>query len=105
MFLRVIFLLTLVGAERFFEKFEDFRELFNRKYESLEQLIERFEIFKDNLKFIEEHNSGFHNFTLSINQFTDLTNEEFKSRNNGLLKVGGYGCQSFVETSSKSRKC
>ena len=101
MFLRVIFLLTLVGAERFFEKFEDFRQRFNRKYESLEQLIERFEIFKDNLKFIEEHNSGFHNFTLSINQFTDLTNEEFKSRNNGLLKVGGYGCQSFVETSSK----
>jgi KDEL-tailed cysteine endopeptidase len=101
MFLRVIFLLTLVGAERFFEKFEDFRQRFNRKYESLEQLIERFEIFKDNLKFIEEHNSGFHNFTLSINQFADLTNEEFKSRNNGLLKVGGYGCQSFVETSSK----
>ena len=101
MFLRVIFLLTLVGAERFFEKFEDFRQRFNRKFESLEQLIERFEIFKDNLKFIEEHNNGFHNFTLSINQFTDLTNEEFKSRNNGLLKVGGYGCQSFVETSSK----
>ena len=51
MFLRVIFLLTLVGAERFFEKFEYFRQRFNRKYESLEQLIERFEIFKDNLKF------------------------------------------------------
>lgn len=100
MLLRVIFLLTLVGAEIVWEKFENFRERFHKKYESLEQLIERFEVFKDNFKFIEEHNRGFNNFTLSINQFADLTNEEFKSRNNGLLKVGGYGCQSFGETSS-----
>ena len=103
MLLRSLFLLTLVGAEPLWERFSEFRERFHKKYENLEQFIERFEIFKENMKFIEEHNNDYlQNFTLSMNQFTDLTNEEFRERNNrGLVKLGGYGCRSFSDSSSR----
>ena len=38
-------------------------------------------IFSNNLKFIEKHNAeeaiGLHTFTVGVNQFADLTNDEF----------------------------
>lgn len=40
----------------------------------------RFEIFKDNLKFIDEHNSVDRTYKLGLNKFADLTNEEYRSR-------------------------
>lgn len=39
----------------------------------------RFEIFKDNLKFIDEHNSGNRSYRVGLNQFADLSNEEYRS--------------------------
>ena len=43
----------------------------------------RFTVFKDNLAFIEKHNAeaaaGKHSYTVGVNEFADLTNEEFKS--------------------------
>ena len=39
----------------------------------------RFEIFKDNLKFIDEHNSGNHSYRVGLNKFADLSNEEYRS--------------------------
>lgn len=41
---------------------------------------ERFEIFKDNLKFIDEHNSVDRPYKLGLNKFADLTNEEYRNR-------------------------
>lgn len=40
----------------------------------------RFEIFKDNLNFIDEHNSVDRPYKLGLNKFADLTNEEYRSR-------------------------
>ena len=39
------------------------------------------------------------NFTLGMNQFTDMTNDEFRAKKNGLLKLGSY-CNGFSESSS-----
>ncbi|KAJ4730456.1 Cysteine proteinase [Rhynchospora pubera] len=43
----------------------------------------RFEIFKDNLKYIDEHNAaadaGVHPYRLGLNRFADLTNEEYRA--------------------------
>lgn len=44
----------------------------------------RFEIFKDNLWFILEHNSNVTTCKLGLNQFADLTNDEYRS-----MFVGG----------------
>jgi len=67
-------------------------EFFLAKYEKLYTSPEheiRKSIFVDNLKYIERHNAGhalgLHTFRLGINQFADLTNEEFRA---GLAK--GY---------------
>ncbi|KAJ1388948.1 Peptidase C1A, papain C-terminal [Sesbania bispinosa] len=52
----------------------------------------RTQIFKENLEFIESFNAaGDKPFNLSINQFADQTNEEFKSSRNGQKKSLGVG--------------
>ncbi|KAL9256009.1 Cysteine proteinase mucunain-like protein [Drosera capensis] len=37
-----------------------------------------FEVFKDNVAFIEEHNTVDRPYRLGLNQFADMTNEEFR---------------------------
>eukprot|EP00252_Welwitschia_mirabilis_P027864 TRINITY_DN973_c0_g1_i1.p1 TRINITY_DN973_c0_g1~~TRINITY_DN973_c0_g1_i1.p1 ORF type:complete len:371 (-),score=43.42 TRINITY_DN973_c0_g1_i1:73-1158(-) len=44
----------------------------------------RFDIFKDNVKFIHSHNKDNDNYKLKLNRFADLTNSEFKSMYLGL---------------------
>ncbi|CAN8287612.1 unnamed protein product [Cochlearia groenlandica] len=39
----------------------------------------RFEIFKDNLRFIDENNNKNLSYKLGLNRFADLTNEEYRS--------------------------
>ncbi|MED6118511.1 hypothetical protein PIB30_003257 [Stylosanthes scabra] len=42
---------------------------------------DRFEIFKDNLRFIDQHNSIVNRtFNLGLNRFADLTNEEYRAK-------------------------
>jgi cathepsin L len=83
-----------------------FRERFNKVY-SDEELDNRFEIFKSNVISIFEHNivPG-QNFTLGVNQFSDLTPEEFKALyiNSGFqgVNVGSYGCKTYTSSSSSS---
>jgi KDEL-tailed cysteine endopeptidase len=81
--------------------FNNFRERFNKVYTSVEEFESRFSIFKDNLKLINDHNQNL-NFSLGINQFTDLTNEEFKSIYVTGIKneVGSFGCEAFSSVSS-----
>jgi hypothetical protein len=40
----------------------------------------RYETFKANLKFIDEQNAKQSSYTLGLNQFSDLTNAEFRSK-------------------------
>ena len=85
-------------------QFDTFKTRFFKKYENLEELEKRFQIFRTNVRNIILHNLDFkQNFTMGINQFTDLTAEEFKAQFvSGLKKeVGGsYGCKSFSSSAS-----
>ncbi|GER42175.1 cysteine protease [Striga asiatica] len=49
-------------------------------YNALGEKERRFEIFKDNLRFIEEHNSVDRTYKVGLNRFADLTNEEYRSK-------------------------
>ncbi|KAI3930068.1 hypothetical protein MKW92_009967 [Papaver armeniacum] len=49
-----------------------------KNYNALGEKERRFEIFKDNLKFIDQHNSENHSYQLGLNSFADLSNEEYK---------------------------
>lgn len=54
-----------------------------KEYNSLDEMDLRFQIFKNNLRFIDEHNKnaiGNDNYWLGLNSFADLTHEEFKSK-------------------------
>ena len=59
----------------------------------------RKEVFGSNLELIEKHNIeealGLHTFSLGINEFADLTDDEFSIRYNGLK--GYKGSQSDIE--------
>jgi KDEL-tailed cysteine endopeptidase len=87
-------------------QFNAFLERFNKKYDSLKELETRFQIFGANLRNILAHNLDTRqNFTMGVNQFTDLTAEEFKEKYVGGLKpdsvmVGSYGCKSFSSSAS-----
>jgi len=74
-----------VGNDTFVDehwiKFQSFMGKFERKYSNVRELVDRFEIFKDNLHYIEGENSKNYKFTLGITKFADLTHEEFKLYN------------------------
>ena len=62
------------------QQFSNFIDRFERKYDSIDEFENRFQIFRTNLRNIVIHNSDHaQNFTMGINQFTDLTPEEFKN--------------------------
>jgi C1A family cysteine protease len=65
--------------------FEDFVIKYNRNYSSTNDFLNRFYIFQNHLRRIEYVNNPSNNFTyrLGINNFTDLTHEEFSSMYKG----------------------
>jgi hypothetical protein len=56
--------------------FKNFKSHFNKTYQDDSEELKRFEIFKNNTKFINNHNNdaskGKYSFSLGINQFSDL---------------------------------
>ena len=85
------------------KEFNLFQERFSKRYSSFEEVEQRFAIFRDNFVAILKHNSDItQNFTLGVNQFTDLTPQEFREQYVGGLKaeVGSYGCKTFSSTAS-----
>nr|BAJ85145.1 predicted protein [Hordeum vulgare subsp. vulgare] len=52
-------------------------------YNAIGEEERRFEAFRDNLRYIDQHNAaadaGVHSFRLGLNRFADLTNEEYRS--------------------------
>lgn len=85
------------------KQFSNFQERFSKRYESMQEMETRFQIFRSNLRNIILHNLDHtQNFTMGINQFTDLTPQEFKDQYVGGLRaeVGSYGCKSFSSSAS-----
>ncbi|XP_028053339.1 cysteine proteinase RD21A-like [Camellia sinensis] len=50
-----------------------------KAYNAIGEKERRFEIFKDNLRFVQEHNAVNRTYKLGLNRFADLTNEEYRS--------------------------
>ena len=96
---------SLLDEHDEWKQFSNFQERFARKYETLQELENRFQVFRTNLRNIVIHNLDHNqNFTMGINQFTDLTPEEFKAQYvTGIKgKVESSGCGSFSSSASSA---
>lgn len=61
-------------------KFDSWMHAHGKQYHSPAEHAYRFEIFRDNLAFIESHNAKNLSWTMGINHFADLTADEFQTR-------------------------
>lgn len=86
--------LTIGNIEQLFQKFT---EHYDKSY-NLTEYGERFDIFRNNIYYIMDHNENNENVLLGITPFTDLTYEEFRTQN-GFSNVHlrrSRGCDSQV---------
>lgn len=89
------------------ERFIEFKTQFGKQYLTSEEMQYRFDTFTSNYQTIMLHNSNSsHNFKLGVNQFTDLTPEEFREMYIGSLTSNslhghGYGCTLFTSSGSR----
>lgn len=74
----------LESHDKLIELFENWLSSFEKAYETVEEKWHRFEVFKDNLKHIDETNKVVKNYWLGLNEFADLSHEEFKNKYLGL---------------------
>lgn len=81
--------LMAMDSSELWAEFERFTSRFHKKYTNLVEFEERFLIFHDNVEAIVRHNRmPGQNFTLGINQFSDLTADEFKAWYVSGLRLG-----------------
>ncbi|GLJ39501.1 hypothetical protein SUGI_0807130 [Cryptomeria japonica] len=68
-----------INEDRKIELYESWLVKYNKAYSTLEEKQQRFEIFKDNLRFIDEVNQQNLSYWLGLNEFTTMSHDEFKS--------------------------
>ena len=87
--------------EQKWNHFEEFMIRFKKIYESSEELEHRFSIFRNNLEYIQQVNQEGRSYTLGINQFTDMTQEEYSLFNYlGERPKSTFQCEAFKSISS-----
>ncbi|VFQ75939.1 unnamed protein product [Cuscuta campestris] len=68
------------------KRYEQWMEQYGRAYSNETEKTQRFSVFRDNAIFIDSFNrAGNHSYTLAINEFADLTNDEFRSSRMGYV--------------------
>jgi len=66
------------------EQFVSWVGQYNKLY-SNDQVFTRLAAFAENMRIIDEHNAGNHTFTLGLNEWSDMTNEEFVATMTGRI--------------------
>jgi len=75
----LLFALTSAFTEQEYQdSFTQWMVKFEKTY-APEEFFYRYETFKTWMDFVDEHNSGNHTYVVSLNQFADLTQGEFKT--------------------------
>jgi len=90
-------LVAVASATNYEKEFLNYIRNFEKRYEASE-FAGRFKAFKKNLDIIEAHNSKNLSFTLGVNQFADMSNDEFKKV---VIGDGLIGAQERAEAQAK----
>ena len=86
------------------DRFEQWLASYGRVYQDAPEKDKRFQIFKENVEYIESHyDDTSKKYNLGVNEFTDLSNEEFKTMRNG-YKMRPSNIVAASKTSSFSMK-
>jgi len=64
-------------------QFANFIATYDKKYDGPLELFARFEIFRSNVRLMVEHNAANFSFAVGVNQFADMTSDEFRSHRFG----------------------
>lgn len=82
------------------EKYEQRIAKYERIYPNIAEKQRRFAIFKENVEFVENFNKeGNKTYKLSINKFSDMTNEEFLRHRTGSKRPTNRSSTSSEHTS------
>jgi len=86
------------------ELFKVYHFLFKKEYDlNSQEGLNRYKIFKNNLKFIETQNKIQNSYKLGINEFTDLTADEFrKTYVRGLTTEQNQEIKKFLNSQKES---
>ncbi|KAK7251609.1 hypothetical protein RIF29_34953 [Crotalaria pallida] len=88
---------TLQDASMY-ERYEQWMANYDKVYKDAHEREKHFNIFKENVNYIESFNNAGHKpYKLGINQFADLTNEEFTASRN---RFKGHMCSSIIKTTT-----
>jgi len=107
--LKLVAVLALVAVSAAYraernELWAAYKETHNRNYVGHNDVIRR-EIWESNLDWIERHNReadrGQHTFYCGENQFTDMTNDEFRAQMNGYVMHNRTSPVQFIATGDK----
>ncbi|KAF8026352.1 hypothetical protein BT93_F2980 [Corymbia citriodora subsp. variegata] len=72
------------------QKFEEWMSRHGRHYKDVAEKAKRLKIFAENLRFVEEFNRAANrSYTVGLNHFSDLTNDEFAAAHTGFEGSGG----------------
>ncbi|XP_038705865.1 cysteine protease XCP1 [Tripterygium wilfordii] len=74
----------LNAMDKLNELFESWMSKHGKSYRCVEEKLHRFGIFMDNLKHIDTRNKQVSSYWLGLNEFADLSHEEFKNKYLGL---------------------
>ncbi|KAG5047288.1 hypothetical protein JHK82_016660 [Glycine max] len=78
------------------ERHENWMAEYGKMYKDAAEKEKRFQIFKDNVEFIESFNAaGNKPYKLGVNHLADLTLEEFKDSRNGLKRTYEFRTTTF----------
>nr|GEW50088.1 senescence-specific cysteine protease SAG39-like [Tanacetum cinerariifolium] len=72
-----------LNEETMVQTHEQWMALYGRVYKDEVEKEMRFKIFSNNVAYVEAFNAGNRGYKLSVNEFADQTNEEFKAIRNG----------------------
>jgi len=84
--LSVVAATGLFSEEQYQDAFVGFMAQYSKKY-THDMFFQRYNVFKANLDFIAQHNSGNSSFTVGMNAFGDLTAAEFAATHTGYIHI------------------
>ncbi|KAK8963389.1 Xylem cysteine proteinase 1 [Platanthera guangdongensis] len=91
----------LASHDRLIDLFESWIADHNKSYATFKEMVKRFELFKDNLRHIEATNKNRTSYWLGLNEFADLSHDEFKNMYLG-LKAGSTRRLGSISSNDRS---